>query len=137
MLQFSIIVPVYNRPQEMDEFLESLVLQTDKDFDVMVMEGKCEHSCKLVCDKYCDRLNIKFYEDNSGRSERRNLGMQNQTLEKLIHLLRAIIYRNNYRKLQHIKFLLLWLLMLLHNLACRAMQTYSFCMPQHLVGRMD
>lgn len=76
MLQFSIIVPVYNRPQEMDEFLESLVLQTDKDFDVMVMEGKCEHSCKLVCDKYCDRLNIKFYEDNSGRSERRNLGMQ-------------------------------------------------------------
>ena len=76
MLQFSIIVPVYNRPQEMDEFLESLVLQTDKDFEVMVMEGKCEHSCKSVCDKYCDRLNIKFYEDNSGRSERRNLGMQ-------------------------------------------------------------
>ena len=76
MLQFSIIVPVYNRPLEMKEFLESLALQSDKEFEVLVMEGKCEHSCKSVCDQYSDRLNIKFYEDNSGRSERRNLGMK-------------------------------------------------------------
>lgn len=76
MLQFSIIVPVYNRPLEMEEFLESLVLQTDKAFEVVVMEGRCEYSCKSVCDKYSDILDIKFYENNSGRSERRNLGMQ-------------------------------------------------------------
>ena len=50
MLQFSIIVPVYNRPLEMEEFLESLVLQTDKAFEVVVMEGRCEYSCKSVCD---------------------------------------------------------------------------------------
>ena len=60
----------------MKEFLESLALQSDKEFEVLVMEGKCEHSCKSVCDQYSDRLNIKFYEDNSGRSERRNLGMK-------------------------------------------------------------
>lgn len=76
MLQFSIIVPVYNRPQEMEEFLESLASQTDKAFEVMVMEGKCAYSCKSVCDKYSDKLNIRFYEDESGRSERRNLGMK-------------------------------------------------------------
>lgn len=74
-LEFSIIVPVYNRPQEMEEFLDGLARQTDQDFEVMVMEGRCQNSCRGVCGSFSDRLNIRFYERESGRSERRNEGM--------------------------------------------------------------
>lgn len=73
---FSIIVPVYNRPDEMAELLESLANQTDKQFEVVVMEGKCQRSCKYVCDKYVDKLDIIFLTDDTGRSERRNRGMR-------------------------------------------------------------
>lgn len=76
MIKFSVIVPVYNRPDEMDELLDSLSRQTDKGFDVMVMEGVCERSCKSVCDKYCDRVEIHYISDNTGRSARRNRGMR-------------------------------------------------------------
>lgn len=75
-LKFSIIVPVYNRPDEMREFLDSLARQTDTDFEVMVMEGECEHSCKSVCDTYSSQLNIHYHQRPSGRSARRNEGMQ-------------------------------------------------------------
>ncbi len=75
-IQFSIIVPVYNRPQEMAEFLESLALQTDVDFELMVMEGIGGSSCKTLCQQYGTTLNIQFHENNEGRSQRRNLGMQ-------------------------------------------------------------
>lgn len=76
MIKFSIIVPVYNRPEEMDELLDSLSRQTDKEFDVMVMEGVCERSCKSVCDKYSDKVEIHYISDNTGRSARRNRGMR-------------------------------------------------------------
>lgn len=75
-IRFSIIVPVYNRPEEMDEFLQSLSRQTDRDFEVMVMEGRGERSCKEVCEKYSDSLNIRYYSSDTGRSERRNMGMK-------------------------------------------------------------
>lgn len=75
-LQFSIIVPVYNRSDEMCELLESLSHQTDRDFEVVVMEGACTDSCADVCHRYSDRLNIYFYVRDTGRSARRNEGMR-------------------------------------------------------------
>ena len=75
-LKFSIVVPVYNRSQEISELLESLAAQTDTDFEVMIMEGRCNDSCKQICSQYEDRLNIRFYIRDTGRSERRNEGMQ-------------------------------------------------------------
>lgn len=74
-LNFSIIVPVYNRPQEMEEFLAGLSRQTDRDFEVIVMEGRCDNSCRDVCNRFSNSLNIHFYERDSGRSARRNEGM--------------------------------------------------------------
>lgn len=75
-LKFSIIVPVYNRPEEMVEFLDSLTRQTDQDFEVLVMEGKCDRSCQHECQMYSEQLNIRYYCEDCGRSERRNLGMK-------------------------------------------------------------
>lgn len=74
-MKFSIIVPVYNRSEEINEFLNSLKNQTDRDFEVIIMEGTCVDSCKKVIDRYSDCLNIKFFEENTGRSTRRNNGM--------------------------------------------------------------
>ena len=76
MMLFSIIVPVYNRPDEMSELLESLTKQTDKGFEVLVLEDGSSLPCDKVCKQYEDRLDLHYYfMPGTGRSERRNYGM--------------------------------------------------------------
>ncbi len=76
MPYFSIIIPVYNRPDEVDELLESLTLQTYSDFEVLLIEDGSSIKCDLVAQKYENRLNVRYYfKENSGRSETRNYGM--------------------------------------------------------------
>lgn len=80
-LQFSIIIPVYNRPQEIDELLASLTRQTDvKNFEVIIVEdGSTEKSDKIIL-KYKKILNINyFFKNNSGAGASRNFGMQKAT----------------------------------------------------------
>lgn len=76
-LHLSIIVPVYNRPDEVTELLESLAKQTDKDFEVLMMEGDSPNKCDHVCEQFSDRVNVHhhFYPEYS-RSQRRNKGME-------------------------------------------------------------
>ena len=77
MERFSIIVPVYNRPDEVDELLESLTRQTDKGFEVLIIEDGSSVPCEEVCRKYADRLDLHYYfKPNSGRSETRNYGIE-------------------------------------------------------------
>ncbi len=74
---FSIIIPVYNRPDEVDELLESLSKQTFLDFEVLLIEDGSSIKCDLVAQKHSQNLNIRYYyKDNSGRSETRNYGME-------------------------------------------------------------
>lgn len=75
-LHLSIIVPVYNRPDEVTELLESLSKQTDKDFEVLMMEGDSPNRCDEVCARFADLVNVHhhFYPEYS-RSQRRNKGM--------------------------------------------------------------
>lgn len=77
-LQFSIIVPVYNRPQEIDELLESLTKQDfQDDFEVLIIEDGSENSSEEVVKKYTSKLNLNyFYKDNSGAGASRNYGME-------------------------------------------------------------
>jgi len=77
-LQFSIIIPVYNRPQEIDELLASLTKQTySKRFEVVVVEDGSEYSSKKIVEKYSKDLEINyFYKENSGAGASRNFGMQ-------------------------------------------------------------
>ena len=76
-IKFSIIVPVYSRPDEMDELLCSLECQEDKDFEVIVMEEPSQNQCGSVCLKYRERgLDVKHFTLHTGRSERRNEGMR-------------------------------------------------------------
>lgn len=72
----SIIVPVYNRPDEMSDLLESLAAQTDRGFECVVVEDGSTVECGTVCRKWDKALAIKyFYKENEGRSIARNYGM--------------------------------------------------------------
>lgn len=80
MERFSIIVPVYNRPDEVDELLQSLTRQTDKGFEVLIIEDGSSVPCEEVCRKYADCLDLHYYfKPNSGRSETRNYGIERAT----------------------------------------------------------
>lgn len=76
---FSVIIPVYNRPKEIDELLESLLVQTYKNFEVIVVEdgSKPDLRCENITNSYSDRLNVKYYfKDNSGQGFARNYGFE-------------------------------------------------------------
>jgi glycosyltransferase involved in cell wall biosynthesis len=75
---FSIIVPVYNRPEELRELLESLSLQTFKNpFEMLVIEDGSTISSKAVVERFAAMLNISYYvKDNTGPGASRNFGMQ-------------------------------------------------------------
>lgn len=77
-LHFSIIVPVYNRPQEIDELLMSLSLQSFKDdFEIIIVEDGSNEKCDYIIKKYENQLNLKyFFKENSGAGASRNYGME-------------------------------------------------------------
>jgi glycosyltransferase involved in cell wall biosynthesis len=75
--QYSVIVPVFNRPQEIDELLSSLVVQSFVDFEVIVVEDGSTIRCDDVVDKYRDKLQIQyFFKPNAGPGPSRNFGFQ-------------------------------------------------------------
>ena len=51
-MKHSLIIPVYNRPDEVDELLASLCTQTSHDFDVHIVEDGSDIPCRAVCDRY-------------------------------------------------------------------------------------
>jgi glycosyltransferase involved in cell wall biosynthesis len=77
-LSFSLIIPVYNRPQEIRELLESLELQTyDNPFEVVVVEDGSSMSSEDVVSEFVDRISISYYKkENSGPGASRNYGME-------------------------------------------------------------
>lgn len=77
MPYFSVIVPVYNRIDEVDDLLKSLSAQTCKDFEVVIVEDGSTLPCKDVVDKYAQAIDIQyFHKSNEGRSIARNYGME-------------------------------------------------------------
>ena len=75
-ITYSFIVPVYNRPNEIQELLESLSKQTKKDFEVVVVEDGSHIKCDDVVKSFADEMQISYYfKDNSGPGDSRNYGM--------------------------------------------------------------
>ena len=76
-MRYSVIIPVYNRPDEVDELLESLCTQTNGDFEVVVVEDGSSVPCESIVQKYADRLNVHYYlKPNSGPGQSRNYGVE-------------------------------------------------------------
>lgn len=72
---FSVIIPVYNRPQEVREILSSLTTQSFKDFEVIVVEDGSSIRSEAIVDIFRDQLRIEyFYKPNTGPGPTRNFG---------------------------------------------------------------
>ena len=98
-MKYSIIVPVFNRPDEVDELLESLCRQTVKDFEVVIVEDGSEKPCKEVCQRYEERLDLKYFmKRNSGPGQSRNYGAEHAKGEYLIVLDSDVVLPEGYLK---------------------------------------
>ena len=96
-MKYSIIVPVYNRPDEVDELLESLSNQTLKDFEVIIVEDGSVKPCKDVCDKYAGILALHYYaKENSGPGQSRNYGVERAKGEYVIILDSDVVLPTGY-----------------------------------------
>lgn len=77
MPYFSIIVPVYNRVDEVRDLLDSLSQQTSMDFEVVIVEDGSSVRCDGVVKEYSEKISIQyFYKENEGRSIARNYGLE-------------------------------------------------------------
>ena len=96
-MKYSIIVPVFNRPDEVDELLESLLSQEEKDFEVIIVEDGSQVPCKKVCDKYADRVDLHYYyKENSGPGQSRNYGAERAKGDYLLILDSDVVLPKGY-----------------------------------------
>lgn len=87
MKKYSFIIPVFNRPDEVDELLESLTRQEIQDFEVIVVEDGSTKTCQDVCNKYTASLDLHYHKkDNSGPGPSRNFGVDKAEGEYVIIL---------------------------------------------------
>jgi dephospho-CoA kinase len=75
---FSIIIPVFNRPEEIAELLGSLSLSTfNNNFEIIIIEDGSTERCETICDTFSEKLTISYYyKSNSGPGDSRNYGMK-------------------------------------------------------------
>ena len=74
---FSIIIPLYNRPQEIDELLFTLQQQEYKNFEVLVIEDGSENDAQSIVESYSGQLNIRYFvKENEGQGFTRNYGFE-------------------------------------------------------------
>jgi glycosyltransferase involved in cell wall biosynthesis len=97
-LKYSIIVPVYNRPSETDELLESLTKQDfQKAYEIVIVEDGSKETSEEIIKKYASKLNIQyFYKANSGPGDSRNYGMRKATGNYFIILDSDVILPSQY-----------------------------------------
>ena len=86
-MRYSFIIPVYNRPDEVDELLQSLVQQTLQDFEVLIVEDGSSVTCRDIVSKYQSTLSVQyFFKENSGPGQTRNYGAERSRGDYLIIL---------------------------------------------------
>lgn len=96
-MKYSVIVPVFNRPDEVDELLSSLCTQTLKDFEVIIVEDGSNVPCAEVVRRYDGRLDVHYYaKPNSGPSQSRNYGVERAKGEYVIILDSDVVLPEGY-----------------------------------------
>jgi glycosyltransferase involved in cell wall biosynthesis len=96
---YSVIIPVYNRPNEVEELLCSLEQQTYKNFEVIIVEDGSSVPCEALIHKYSASLSVRyFYKSNSGPGLSRNFGAEKSMGDYLIFFDSDCIIPENYFK---------------------------------------
>ncbi len=94
---YSIVIPVYNRPEEVKELLESLTLQSFKNFEVLIIEDGSKEKCESIVDQFKERLAIQyFFKENSGQGFTRNFGFERAKGDYIIVFDSDCIIPENY-----------------------------------------
>ena len=77
-MYISIVIPVYNRPDEIKELLESLLVSNyDKEYEIVIVEDGSTVTCSNEIENFIGKLNISYYfKENSGPGDSRNFGMK-------------------------------------------------------------
>jgi len=97
-LQFSFIIPVYNRPVEIKELLESFLhFEGDYNYEIVIVEDGSTETSESIIESYNSQLNISYYfKPNSGPGDSRNYGMQKAKGNYYIILDSDVILPPNY-----------------------------------------
>lgn len=96
-MKYSFIIPVYNRPDEVDELLTSLSAQTLKDFEVVVVEDGSSVPCAEVVKKYELRMDVRYFnKPNSGPGQTRNFGVEHARGEYMLILDSDVVLPESY-----------------------------------------
>jgi glycosyltransferase involved in cell wall biosynthesis len=75
--KYSIIIPVYNRPDEVEELLQSIENQSYTNFEVVIIEDGSAVKCDTVVEKFKKKLDINyFFQENTGQGFARNTGFE-------------------------------------------------------------
>lgn len=100
---YSVIVPVYNRPNEADELLKSLTYQTFGNFEVIIVDDGSTLPCSEVASKYSGQLNIHYYfKPNSGPGQTRNFGVERAHGDYVVILDSDVVVPSDYlNKIEH------------------------------------
>ncbi|MDR2122172.1 MAG: glycosyltransferase [Flavobacteriaceae bacterium] len=98
-LQLSLIIAVYNRKEELRELLNSLSVQTDRDFEVVVVDDGSKEKLESAAAEYSEQLNIKYlYKNNTGAGLTRNYGTRHASGNYFIFIDSDCIVPENYIK---------------------------------------
>ena len=98
-IHISLIIPVYNRPNEVEELLESLTQQTETDFEVIIVEDGSKDTCEHIVQIYKNKLSVSYYFiPNGGPGNARNYGAKQSKGDFLIVLDSDCILPPNYIK---------------------------------------
>lgn len=93
----SVVIAIYNRKDELFELLNSLAFQTDKDFEVVVVDDGSRIALLPVVELFQDRLNIQFFrKENSGPGLTRNYGARRAKGEWLVFVDSDVIVEKDY-----------------------------------------
>jgi glycosyltransferase involved in cell wall biosynthesis len=77
MPRYSIVIPVFDRPQELEELLVSLTQQSTQDFEVLVVDDGSKQKSDGVLERFANVLKLKyFYKPNGGPGPSRNYGFE-------------------------------------------------------------
>ena len=97
-LQYSFIIPVYNRPEEVDELLASFkTMETQLDYEIVIIEDGSTYTSKHIVERYNSYLKISyFFKENTGPGDSRNFGMQHAKGNYFIILDSDVIMPSTY-----------------------------------------
>ena len=99
-LQFSFIIPVYNRPEEIQELLQSFTeLEGYNDYEIVIVEDGSSILSKEIIESFKTKLNISYFlKENTGPGDSRNYGMKHAKGNYFIILDSDCILPSNYLK---------------------------------------